>query len=56
MQKHEQDDEFSIHVSAVMSGLMVVFLFVAITYIQNVRQENVEAKDIVDGASISISA
>ena len=45
---HKQEDEFAIHVSAIMSGLMVVFLFIAITYIQNVRIENVEAKDIVD--------
>ena len=49
MQKHyEKEDEFAIHVSAIMSGLMVVFLFIAITYIQNVRIENVEAKDIVE--------
>ena len=45
---NRKEDEFSIHVSAIMSGLMVVFLFVAITYIQNVRIENVEAKDIVE--------
>jgi len=44
----EQEDEFAIHVSAVMSGLMVVFLFVAITYIQNVKNENDEAKEIVE--------
>lgn len=49
MQKrHEQEDEFAIHVSAIMSGLMVVFLFIAITYIQNVRIENVEAMDIIE--------
>ena len=48
MARHEQEDEFAIHVSAVMSGLMVVFLFVAITYIQNIELKNEEAKDIVE--------
>jgi len=45
---HEQDDEYSIHISAIMSGLMVVFLFIAITYIHSVKLENDDAKDIVE--------
>ena len=49
--RFEKEDEFAIHVSAIMSGLMVVFLFIAITYIQNVELKNQEAKDIVENFS-----
>jgi len=45
---YKDEGEFSIHVSAIMSGLMVIFLFIAITYIQNLKKENKEAQDIVE--------
>jgi len=47
--KHNtQEEGFGVFVSDIMSVLMVIFLFIAIAFIQEVKKKTDEAKDIVE--------
>ena len=41
MKPAQPEDEYAIFISDIMSVLMVVFLFIAITFIQNVKKTQV---------------
>lgn len=48
MKHNTQEEGFGVFVSDIMSVLMVIFLFIAIAFIQEVKKKTDEAKDIVE--------
>ena len=43
---HQDAEDHWLSVSDLMSGLMIVFLFVAITYMRNIQQENTKMREV----------
>ena len=52
MKYKEQQDEYAIFISDIMSVLMVTFLFIAITFIHNVQKKDDYAKEIVENFEV----
>lgn len=52
MKPAQPEDEYAIFISDIMSVLMVVFLFIAITFIQNVKKKDDQAKEIVENFEV----
>lgn len=50
--RHHSDDEYAIFISDIMSVLMVIFLFIAITFIHNVQMKEENAKEIVESFEV----
>ncbi|MED5475645.1 MAG: OmpA family protein [Candidatus Neomarinimicrobiota bacterium] len=48
----QSEDEYAIFISDFMSVLMVIFLFIAITFIHNVQKKDDYAKEIIDDFQI----
>ena len=50
--KNQSDDEYAIFISDFMSVLMVIFLFIAITFIHNVQKKDDYAKEIIENFEV----